>query len=110
MNSNIDYEHYPDLVPITGESGYRLPDPDYWHAIAGLSDGTRIGQLGAFWYILDQDNRAVSDGYHTLYCDESGDYKGQRGSRTEEVALYAEPHRAPTNARRLSLRSNHNHQ
>lgn len=100
MSDSVHYEQYSDLTHMAVECRHGLPDPDYWHAIAGLSDGTRIGQLGAFWYILDQNNRAVSEGYHELYCDERGDYRGQRGSRTEVVVLYGEPHR-DQNQRRL---------
>lgn len=68
-----------------------IPEPSHWHKTTNLPDGTSIGRLGAYWYVLDQNNCAVSNGYHEIVCDEHGDYIGKRGSHTEPVVLYAEP-------------------
>ena len=68
-----------------------------WHKTSHLADGTPIGRLGAYWYILDEDSRAVSDGYHEIYCDENGDYKGKRSTQTEEIVLSSRADRAESN-------------
>lgn len=78
-----------------------LPNPACWHAISRLSDGTRIGRVGSYWYILNYNDRAVSEGYHEVYCDENGDYRGQRGTQTEQIVLYADPHHSPTHSKSL---------
>jgi hypothetical protein len=61
-----------------------------WHKLSSLPDGTQIGRLGAYWYILDDDGCAISDGYHEIDCDEQGDYNGKRSARTEPVVLHSE--------------------
>jgi len=33
---------------------------------AKLSDGTPVGKRGALWYVLDENNRAVSKGHHEI--------------------------------------------
>ncbi len=67
------------------------PTPARWHKTARLPDGTVLGRLGAYWYILDDDGRAISDGYHEIYLDETGEYKGKRSARSEPVTLHTEP-------------------
>lgn len=62
-----------------------ISDPARWHKISYLTDGTPIGRFGAYWYILDDNGCAISDGYHEIYCDENGDYKGTRSTQTEEI-------------------------
>lgn len=68
-----------------------IEDPSYWHKTSYLTDGTPIGRLGAYWYLLDQNNCAVSNGYHEIFCNEHGDYIGRRSSHTEPVVLHNEP-------------------
>lgn len=75
-----------DGEPMRRESG--------WHKTSTLSDGTPIGRLGAYWYVLDEDGRAISDGYHEISVDENGAYQGKRSARTERIELYTEPGRA----------------
>lgn len=65
-----------------------LPTPSEWHKTSSLPDGTPIGRLGAYWYILDQNGRAISRGYHDVSCDEHGDFIGKRSNHTEPVVLY----------------------
>lgn len=79
MSSNGDREQ------IT-QSTNHLPDPSYWHDRTRLEDGTAIGRLGAYWYILDTDGSACSDGYHTIRVTESGMYEGIRGRRVERIS------------------------
>lgn len=66
------------------------PTPSRWHKKASLPDGTVIGRLGAYWYILDENDCAISDGYHEIYLDKNGDYKGERSAQSEPVTLYTE--------------------
>ncbi len=67
-----------------GDSGAESPTPPYWHKTAQLSDGTPVGRLGAYWYILDQNSCAVSDGYHEIWL-EDGTYRGKRSALTETI-------------------------
>lgn len=75
-----------DGEPVRRESG--------WHKTSTLPDGTPIGRLGAYWYVLDEDGRAISDGYHEISLDENGEYQGKRSARTERIELYTEPDHA----------------
>lgn len=77
-----------DLPPGDGP-GIRAPSR--WHQTSSLSDGTPIGRLGAYWYVLDRNGRTISDGYHELYLDEDEDYRGKRNARSERVVLHTEP-------------------
>ena len=73
-------------------SSRRLPDGETsWHKTAELPDGTPLGRLGAYWYVLDEDGRAISDGYHEISLDENGHYRGKRSARSERVSLYTDP-------------------
>lgn len=65
-----------------------------WHATSSLSDGTPIGRLGAYWYILDDDGRAISEGYHEITLDEDGEYEGRRSTRSTRIVVEREPDRA----------------
>lgn len=68
-----------------GDSGTESPTPPYWHKTARLSDGTPVGRLGAYWYILDQNSCAVSDGYHEIWLKDDGTYRGKRSALTETI-------------------------
>lgn len=65
-----------------------------WHATANLSDGTPIGRLGAYWYILDDDGCAISEGYHEITLTEDGDYEGKRSTRSTRIAIDTKPDQA----------------
>lgn len=84
----------------SGSSNHWVPDSgptgggSSWHKTSTLSDGTPIGRLGAYWYILDEDGYAISDGYHEIFLDEDGDYRGKRSTRTERIVLQSEPEQA----------------
>ena len=75
----------------TPDSDTEIPDPSRWHETSRLPDGTLIGRLGAYWYILDEDGCAMSDGYHEISCDENGGYTGTRSARTEPITLSTTP-------------------
>lgn len=79
-----DPEQIPDNIS-------EIPNPLRWHKTSCLSDGTPIGRLGAYWYILDEDGYAMSDGYHKISYNETGGYTGTRSARTEPIALYTTP-------------------
>lgn len=85
-NSTNDWETITSEQ--TPDSGPEIPDPSHWHKTSRLPDGTPIGRLGAYWYILDEDGSLISDGYHEISCDENGGYPGTRNARTEPVVLY----------------------
>lgn len=57
-----------------------------WHKTGELPDGTPIGQLGSLWYILDEKEIAVSEGYHEIRVTASG-YEGKKGARVEKITL-----------------------
>lgn len=78
----------------TPNSALEISDAAEWHRTSQLSDGTPIGRLGAYWYVLDQEGCAISAGYHEIYRDEDGEYKGTRSARAESVVFHAEPDRA----------------
>lgn len=65
-----------------------IPNPSRWHKTANLPDGTPISRLGAYWYILDHDGHAISEGYHEIYLTENGDYEGKRSARREPITLH----------------------
>jgi hypothetical protein len=75
----------PEQMPT---SVAEISDLSQWHKTLTLADGTLIGRLGAYWYILDQNGCAMSDGYHEISCDENGGYNGTRSARTEPIVLY----------------------
>ena len=78
----------PDQTP---ENSPKMPNLTYWHKTSRLPDGTPIGRLGAYWYILDEDGSLISDGYHEISLDENGGYRGTRSARTEPVVLSTTP-------------------
>lgn len=80
-----DTQKMPQSTPKTVTE---IADSERWHKTSRLADGTPIGRLGAYWYILDDNGCAISDGFHKIDCDENGDYKGKRSSQTEEIVLY----------------------
>lgn len=82
-----------DVTVSTPDSALEIADTAEWHQTSQLSDGTPIGRLGAYWYVLDQDGRAISNGYHEIYC-EDGEYRGKRSARVVSVAFHAESDRA----------------
>ena len=88
MRSNSDSNKTGNSTTSTLDSVPEISDRSSWHQTASLLDGTPIGRLGAYWYILDQDGYAISDGYHEISCDEHGNYKGKRSARIEEVVIY----------------------
>lgn len=61
-----------------------------WHTTSSLSDGTPIGRLSAYWYILDDDGRAISEGYHEITLDEDGEYEGRRSTRSTRITIDTE--------------------
>lgn len=65
-----------------------------WHKRSTLPDGTPIGRLGAYWYVLDEQGRAISDGYHEISIDENGEYRGKRSARSEPITLQTESDRS----------------
>ena len=75
----------------TPDSGPEIFEPSQWHETSRLSDGTPVGRLGAYWYILNEDGSIISDGYHEISLDENGGYRGTRSARTEPVVLYTPP-------------------
>lgn len=67
-----------------------IPDTRNWHETGTLPCGYRVGKLGALWYVLDEDEWAVSDGYHEISDDGS---EGKKGASTERVNLRGQPAR-----------------
>lgn len=82
--------HIPDMLLTADATGAGFR----WHKTSTLSDGTPIGRLGAYWYVLDEQGRAISDGYHEISLDENGRYKGKRSARSELITLYTDSERA----------------
>ena len=78
------------LTNQAATSSPESPIPSRWHKKSSLPDGTLLGRLGAYWYILDENSCAISDGYHAIYLDENGEYKGERSARSEPVTLHIE--------------------
>ena len=70
-----------------------------WHSTSTLPDGTLIGRLGAYWYVLDEEGREISKGYHEITLDENGDRIGKRNARSEQVVLVTEPDQASSDRR-----------
>jgi hypothetical protein len=52
-----------------------------YHEIVTLTNGVKIGRLGAMWWILDHDGKTVSDAYHTISVSTNG-YVAELGTRT----------------------------
>lgn len=93
MNPHSNHDQNNTAVSVP-DSALEISDAAEWHRTSRLSDGTLIGRLGAYWYVLDQEGRAISDGYHEIHRDEDGEYKGTRSARAEPVVFHAEPDRA----------------
>ena len=88
-DSTTDWETTkPEQTP---ENSPEISAPSQWHKTSRLPDGTPVGRLGAYWYILDEDGGMMSDGYHEISLDENGGYRGTRSARTEPVVLYHTP-------------------
>lgn len=94
MERNENVDRIDDTVDLSLDEGPERRAPSRWHRTSSLPDGTPIGRLGAYWYVLDRDDRTISDGYHELYLDESGHYRGRRNARTERIVLHTEPTRS----------------
>jgi hypothetical protein len=75
----------------TPEDGPEISAPSRWHRTSRLPDGTPVGRLGAYWYILDEAGSLISDGYHEISCDANEGYTGRRNARTGPVVLYPTP-------------------
>lgn len=90
MGQQIDASQPHGPTHQAATSSPEPPTPTRWHKKARLPDDTVLGRLGAYWYILDEDDRAISDGYHEIYLDENGEYKGERSARSEPVTLHTE--------------------
>lgn len=82
-----------DATVSTPDSALEIADTAEWHQTSQLSDGTPIGRLGAYWYVLDRDGRAISDGYHEIWCDEDGEYRGKRSTRAMSITFHTESDR-----------------
>lgn len=91
MERQVDSNQSHDSTNQAANGSPEISTPSRWHKKTSLPDGTVIGQLGAYWYILDENDRAISDGYHEIYLDKNGDYKGERSARSEPITLYTEP-------------------
>lgn len=89
--SNPDQNDTTESIP---DSALERSHLEEWHQTSQLSDGTLIGRLGAYWYVLDQDGQAISEGYHEIHRDEDGEYRGTRSARTMPVTFHTEPDHA----------------
>lgn len=88
-------QHIDDMAVAFSKEPSESEETDAgWHTTSSLSDGTPIGRLGAYWYILDDDGRAISEGYHEITLDEAGEYEGKRSTRTTRITIDTEPDRA----------------
>ena len=90
MEKNSDSNKNSELAKQSSDRRSEIPAPSRWHKTSTLPDGTSLGRLGAYWYILNQNGRAISDGYHEISLDENGDYVGMRSAQCERVVLYTE--------------------
>lgn len=90
MGEKINTYQRHDSTNGAATSSPGPPTPSRWHEKSSLPDDTVVGRLGAYWYILDENGRAISDGYHEIYLDENGNYKGKRSARTEPVTFHTE--------------------
>ena len=90
MGRQIDANQPHGPVNQIATSSPELPTPSRWHEKSSLPDDTVIGRLGAYWYILDENSCAISDGYHEICLDENGDYNGERSARSEPVTFHTE--------------------
>lgn len=88
---NSDSNRNSEFTKQSSDSRSEISAPSRWHKTSTLPDSTSLGCLGAYWYILNQNGRAISDGYHEISIDENGDYIGLRSGRRERVVLYIEP-------------------
>lgn len=84
MTEENNWRNNPTIDPPVWER-----DDVEWHDTGTLSDGTRVGKLGALWYVLDAQDRAISDGYHEIHVDGDG-LTGKRGSTYEPVTYHGE--------------------
>lgn len=90
MDRQIEPTQTHGATTQAANSRPETPDPSQWHKKTSLADGTVIGRFGAYWYILDENGRAISEGYHDIYIDENGEYKGERSARIEPVTFHTE--------------------
>jgi len=58
-----------------------------WDRVEDLTEDRKVGLYAGFWYLLDDDENAVSNGYHTLEKERHG-YRARIGRETD----YLEPH------------------
>lgn len=93
MGSHVNSGRVGGSADSRSGSESEVRAPSRWHRTSNLPNGTPIGRLGAYWYVLDGEGRAISDGYHEIRRDESGSYRGRRNARTERIVLDAGPAR-----------------
>lgn len=94
MRGDTDPSRIEDPAELPTDEGPEIRAPSLWHRTARLPDGTPIGRLGAYWYVLDRNGCTISEGYHELDLDEDGNYRGRRNARTERVVLRSKPDRS----------------
>lgn len=68
-----------------------------WDRVEKLNETRRVGQYGGLWYLLDENEDAISDGYHRI-VEKGGDfgysYEGYRGCLGEKTTVI-EPQSGP---------------
>jgi hypothetical protein len=67
-----------------------VPGRNTWHDTERLPDGTLVGKAGALWYILDNNQNAISKGYHEMHVHGNG-YRGKVDARWEMIELNGGP-------------------
>lgn len=58
-----------------------------YHETAELPDGTPVGRVGAMWYVLDDQQDAISKGYHEIRPIAGDTFKGKLGDTTETFTV-----------------------
>ena len=70
-----------------------------WERVEKLNDKRKVGQYGGLWYLLDENEEAISDGYHRIVEKGNGfgysyeSYRGYLGDKTTVI----EPHSGTIN-------------
>lgn len=74
------YENIAVYVPCTANN---IVDDQSWHSITEPVEGVhpRLGYLGALCYVIDEDGKPLSDGFHSIKGNWNGAI-GKMGSTT----------------------------
>lgn len=83
---SVKIEPDREFDSMMDEGRRRLRRDNVYHEIFTLINGVRVGQLGAFTWLIDSVGSKISSGYHEIEPKENGGYFAELGSRKYQLS------------------------